>query len=374
MPRIKSILNHIIFAASLSLSAVCAHADGKLHTSGNYGFNRIVAFGDSLSDIGNVFIATNVLHLFDKNVPIIPAAPYWQGRFSNGSNWLENVSHDMDLPMQDYAWGGAKIDDDSLQTIPLNLLAQLKVENILTHHTPVTSQEIQRDQHTLWIFWIGANDYFGGTPTGMSEQDYVNQTIGDFKHKLDMALVTNNMRYILLLNLPDLGKTPFGREQPDQGASLTRLSTLHNQALQALVNDEQRQHSDLQLALFDTDTFMQDIIVNPNQYGLSIVDKPCIDSDPVPEKLTSEPFAMMNTLPGIRLVGLQGEFKANFAQNIQLRSAYHLNQTMINTAGPVVCSLPDQYLFWDDVHPTTAVHRQIARQVEEFIALNFEGK
>src|SRR5262245_45599060 len=41
-------------------------------------FTGVYAFGDSLSDAGNVFIATG---------GAIPGAPYFAGHFSNGPTW-----------------------------------------------------------------------------------------------------------------------------------------------------------------------------------------------------------------------------------------------------------------------------------------------
>ena len=47
-------------------------------------------FGDSLTDTGNVYHATSVLHSDSLGlVPIEPAAPYYDGRFSNGPVWAE---------------------------------------------------------------------------------------------------------------------------------------------------------------------------------------------------------------------------------------------------------------------------------------------
>ena len=46
-------------------------------------FSQIYAFGDSLSDNGNVFAATGMG---------FPPAPYAQGRFSNGPVWAENLA------------------------------------------------------------------------------------------------------------------------------------------------------------------------------------------------------------------------------------------------------------------------------------------
>jgi outer membrane lipase/esterase len=50
----------------------------------NFGQNhfcQLVIFGDSLSDIGNVYILTNYTY------PISP--PYYQGRFCDGPNWID---------------------------------------------------------------------------------------------------------------------------------------------------------------------------------------------------------------------------------------------------------------------------------------------
>ena len=46
--------------------------------------NRIVAFGDSLSDTGNIFRDL-----------AFPPPPYFEGRSSNGILWLEYLANDM---------------------------------------------------------------------------------------------------------------------------------------------------------------------------------------------------------------------------------------------------------------------------------------
>jgi outer membrane lipase/esterase len=45
-------------------------------------YSRVVAFGDSLSDNGNLFKNTGQ-----------PPAPYFEGRFSNGPTWIELLSN-----------------------------------------------------------------------------------------------------------------------------------------------------------------------------------------------------------------------------------------------------------------------------------------
>ena len=65
----------------------------------------IVAFGDSLSDTGNTFLAAG-----------IPPAPYYQGHYSNGPIWLEYLAGRLGVaaPLPslaggtDNAWGGIR--------------------------------------------------------------------------------------------------------------------------------------------------------------------------------------------------------------------------------------------------------------------------
>ena len=63
-------------------------------------------FGDSLSDVGNVYLATNGIE---------PASPYVDGQFSNGPVWVQDLAARLGLPAltpslaggSDYAFGGA---------------------------------------------------------------------------------------------------------------------------------------------------------------------------------------------------------------------------------------------------------------------------
>ena len=69
-------------------------------------FDAIYAFGDSLSDVGNIFTASG---------GVAPAAPYANGQFSNGPVWVQDLAAGLGLaPLKpsllggtDYAFGGA---------------------------------------------------------------------------------------------------------------------------------------------------------------------------------------------------------------------------------------------------------------------------
>lgn len=57
--------------------------------AGSMPFSRIVAFGDSLSDIGNFYRLTG---------GVLPPPPYDNGRFSNGPLWIEYLADDLGMP------------------------------------------------------------------------------------------------------------------------------------------------------------------------------------------------------------------------------------------------------------------------------------
>jgi outer membrane lipase/esterase len=68
-------------------------------------YDNLYVFGDSYCDVGNIFAATG---------GAVPAAPYYNGRFSNGPIWLDHVAGFLGVPLTasllggtDYAFGGA---------------------------------------------------------------------------------------------------------------------------------------------------------------------------------------------------------------------------------------------------------------------------
>ena len=69
----------------------------------------IISFGDSLSDVGNTYLAAGI--------PQSP--PYYQGHYSNGPIWLEYLASKLGVAAPapslagglDNAWGGAQTGD-----------------------------------------------------------------------------------------------------------------------------------------------------------------------------------------------------------------------------------------------------------------------
>ena len=79
---------------ALTAAALAAATSAQAYT-------QIVAFGDSLSDNGNLF------DLMAQYNAATPASPYFDGRFSNGPVAVEVMAQQLGLALDDRAYGGA---------------------------------------------------------------------------------------------------------------------------------------------------------------------------------------------------------------------------------------------------------------------------
>ncbi|NEQ26966.1 MAG: SGNH/GDSL hydrolase family protein, partial [Microcoleus sp. SIO2G3] len=102
---------------------------------------------------------------------------------------------------------------------------------------------------------------------------------------------------ILIANQPDLGQVPATRNTANS-TGLSELSQSHNQQLRRSIKQLMQRHLDLKIVLFDANALYHEAIANPATFGFS-----------------------------------------NVTQTAQ-----------------AVGGNPDQSLFWDGIHPTTAAH------------------
>jgi phospholipase/lecithinase/hemolysin len=281
--------------ASLLLSATSTAAEKP--------FSKIVTFGDSLSDTGNAFLYTGGAY---------PAAPpNAVVRISNGALWVEHLAGSLGmelLPQNQYAVAGARTDQDNFNALFIPPLAGTGLQSqIATYlNDPGTAGADPAALHTIWI---GANDLFTtltfGGNIGLTIQNAVQNTAQSVA-----TLASHGARHIMVVNLPDLGLTPFGLSTGPMGsAQLSYLTDLYNAGLQQALNSLET--AGIRTIRLDAAQIIRDISADPAAFGL------------------------------------------------------------VNATDPALVSGndPDEYLFWDGVHPTTAGHRIVAqRAVEELVA------
>ncbi len=298
-----------------------------------FAYDAIVSFGDSLSDVGNVFAATGGAE---------PNPPYYMGRFSNGPIWLEDVAGALRLPIapsilggNDFAFGGATTGYPATNSAAVpNLELQVDAYGVKTGG--------HADPNALYTFSIGANDLFAAIgdvidaaianpadiPAAEAEAFADAAGAASVVGQQGGALMTWGAKELLLFDVPDLSVTPdmraaaaeigglFGSTAAADFSAFVKslTATFDEDVLGALRTDAPK------LAVVDLGTFafLDQVVGDPTAYGFSNVTQPCfVPTNP------DAPFTSGGTTCGDAAV----------------------------QAG---------YLFWDGVHPTEAAGQLIA--------------
>ena len=231
-----------LLAAPLTAQGAASHTD-------------LVVFGDSLSDNGNHFAAS-----------AFPPAPYWEGRFTNGRVWAEQLANHLGLPADG-------IDDRAVGFAPTTDVLQQQVLPWLAATGPA-------DPDALYAYWAGANDLFGLLTYGGDPQVVIGEAMQNTAGAL-LALLGAGARSIVVLNLPDLSLTPFARELGAPAQQQVRLLTMaYNGALaQTLAALESATGADF----VEVDAFglIQAIDAAPRSFGFKHADRRALSPDGV---------------------------------------------------------------------------------------------
>jgi outer membrane lipase/esterase len=267
----------------------------------------LYVFGDSLSDQGNAFILTNGF----------PPAPYAQ-RASNGPVAAERLAADLGVALAPAALGGTNyavvgaatglvqipgtsIVTDNVSALTYNQVALFgtglvsQVDRFL-----MTGPVIDRSG-SEFLVWAGANDLSlnPSLPTAANAVTNISNSI--------QALYGAGARHFLVPNLPDLSLTPFGLAQSaGNRVALQGLSIFFDSLLASAMKGLSGAPG-IDIKVFDTFSLLSAISASPGAYGFANASAPCLTGD--------------------------------------------------LAVGGNVCATPDQYLFWDTLHPTAAGHR-----------------
>ena len=303
-------------------------------------FDKIIVFGDSLSDNGNIYSLSSSLHKVTSYVPVIPKnPPYYLGRFTNGPIWIEYIAQVLNVPLDDYAYGGAWAESifDSKQVIPFGIGTQVNyylVNEVLDR---------SRENH-LYVIWVGSNDYV----QGRDDPEYaVTNTIDSIKSQVDW-LVYYGAKHFLILNLPDLSAVPeVIAKGPEFAKSISDLSQLHNKKFVDMMQSFKEQYKDVSFFTVDIGDYFDHILAYPEKYHLKNIRQACYGGD----------FYWRNFI-NTREIQAAQESKIDILGNASLKAAYVTAK--LAEAGEKPCDNPDEYLFWDKIHPTRIVHQMLS--------------
>ncbi|MBX3710025.1 MAG: SGNH/GDSL hydrolase family protein [Gammaproteobacteria bacterium] len=303
--------------------------------------DKIIVFGDSLSDNGNIFSLTTKAHNAIPMIPPIPKnPPYFEGRFSNGPVWVDNLAQALSVEQVNYAYAGAWAEpvQNSALIIPFGLGMQVNfylVSSVLDFH---------KDRH-LYIIWSGANDYINGR----SDSDYpTSNTVASIQNQIDW-LIYYGAKNFLVLNMPDLGIIPgVIAEGPDFATAVSKLALLHNKKFASMIQKEKETNLDVNIMFIDIIQYFSDIMTHPEKYHLKNVTQACYNGGY---------WLKRNMLNAKELQAAQ-DANIDILMSPSLKAAYVTAQ--LYAAGEKPCANPDEYFFWDQVHPTRVVHNLIS--------------
>ena len=301
-------------------------------------FDRLYVFGDSLSDNGNEFTGLNyVQENLDPHIEIdAPSPPYFPGRESNGLVWTDYVAQDLGLTLTpvlqlaegvpvieneagvyeitasfggntadygtNFAFSGARLANDDED--PGDLVTPSVASQVDLFLNDLATENLSASEHGLYVIQGGGNDYVSGEYNDPTEPvASISEAITD--------LYNAGARYFLVPNLADLGNTPIGSEFPEEDSQfLTDISNRHNDLLETTLRQLERDLPSISIESPDFRSLTLDVANDPAAFGL-----------------TNGTDAY--------LVGENLDF---------------------STTGDD----PDDYFYWDYIHPTTVGQRLLA--------------
>jgi phospholipase/lecithinase/hemolysin len=302
---------------ALALPPIAARAD-LLQISDMF------VFGDSLSDGGNNRLITQAF-----GGVVFPPLPYADGRFSNGPTAVEQLwtLYNPGTSLQPSLAGGTNFAVAGATT-------GLENFNVLNGRVPPelqpayagfgTAWQLERFQEyaaanavnpatSLFVVWLFPNDVFYASASGMlpsavapglpATDDVVTNGIANIVATIQI-LAAAGAQHFLVPNMANLADTPASAGDPQADAVSIAFNT--NLAAQLALLDAGLLTAEI--TLFDTDAFFGQVRADPASFGLTNTTGSCVDT---------------------LLAG--GE-----------------------------CN-PDEWLFWDGVHPTTRAHQILAQ-------------
>lgn len=229
--------------------------------------SSLVVFGDSLDDIGNVYIATG--NAFP------PAPPYAPGRFSNGPIWIDYLAASLGVASPapflaggtNFAFGGAESGLGFGASGAPNLQTQVGV-----YLSGLAGGAA--DPAALFVLWAGSNDYLNGQANPLIPSSNVAEAVA--------ALAGAGATHFMVPNLPPLGDVPQSIANPDPviRPTLDALSEAHNLLLKQQLDALTRA---LPITIYQPDIhdLYLDIQANPAEFGFTnITSGALLDSNP----------------------------------------------------------------------------------------------
>ena len=304
---------------------VCASGLPTAFAADQAPFDRLVVFGTSLSDPGNAFAlvgGTNTPPDYSVDMFLIPDRPYARGghHFSNGATWVEQLARQLGLaasanpafrgansPATNYAVGSARARDVGAS---FNLSGQVDAFLADVYSAPANA---------LYVIEMGGNDLrdalvaaqSGGPAAALAIAQEAVDSINDQIMRLYVA----GARSFLVWTAPDIGLTPAINRDPVAAGFANLLAQSFNGRLAFRAGELSQALPGIRIALFDVYAKLNTVLAQPQLFDLRNVTSACITPN--------EP--------------------------------------------PFACKKPDEFLFWDGIHPTKSGHAILAEEAARLL-------
>jgi phospholipase/lecithinase/hemolysin len=231
-------------------------------TASAQSLTRLVSFGDSLSDVGNVNGAT---------FGISPGSSYFSGRFSNGNVWTERLSSRLQLGNtqtpsrsggRNYAYGGVRTGSGSTNFFGIFNFpnAGAQIEQFLSGNAPTPTD--------LFTLFIGGNDFIDG----QTDVSIPANNVQAHLQRLGQA----GAKQVLVANLPPLGELPRYVGNATNRTAFNTRSRAYNDALDARLVAVRAQYPATTFRLLDAEAFFDEVLAAPAAFGFTNVTQPAL--------------------------------------------------------------------------------------------------
>ena len=242
--------------------------------------------------------------------------PGFDGRLSNGPIWVDRLAERLGIVSPspsltggtNYAYAGAKTGTEPRNRTSVLTREVLPIPNTGTQINTYLGEHpagFRNDQ--LVVLWGGANNLVE-TRTAADTQ----RVVDDLEAEL-VALNASGAGDVLVPNQIDQADAPIFNRTQGPAAQMAEVNRLFNTQLDAMLDDlDANPDLTIRIHRFDAFSLVKDVIADPGEFGLSNVTDAALDL-----ARFTPPFALPH---------------------------------------PVVEN-PEDYLFWDYIHPTTVGHR-----------------
>ncbi|XP_031127492.1 GDSL esterase/lipase 2-like [Ipomoea triloba] len=299
---------HVFGLALALLASFC----NSVHSSAlNEHHVALFVFGDSLFDAGNNnYINTTNDYRANFRPYGETSFPYPTGRFSDGFLIPDFIAKFAKLPLVpayfrvkhgpfingvNFASAGAGSLAETFSGMVIDLKTQLGYFKKVSGHL---KQELGTERtkellsNAVYMFNIGSNDYVSTLVSNSSlfsshtKKEYVDMVIGNFTTVIEEIYKEGGRKFVFF-SVGNIGCAPLARalniQQTNSSGCLGSLQTLanmHNEALQNMITNLNKNLQGFKYSHFDFFAFATYVFNNPSKYGFKDTKTACCGSGP----------------------------------------------------------------------------------------------